>query len=99
MSNEDEYLTQRECDEYMNDFSQVMHIVIEQVIALADRHNVDRDNAMQHFAAVFSAMTQCSTFEHFENSQPPSDYKLNGNPIIQYSILDDKTDNETDMDE
>lgn len=68
MTKENEYLNEQEHAAYMNDFSEVVNTVIEKVIAIADKHNVDRDNAMQHFSTVFSAMVQISTFEHFGES-------------------------------
>lgn len=53
MAKENEYLNEQEHAAYMNDFSEVVNTVIEKVIAIADKHNVDRDNAMQHFRRWF----------------------------------------------
>lgn len=58
-------MTGKERDDYMEDFTEIVNGVIEKVIAVADKHNVDRDNAMQHFSTIFSAIVQISTFEHF----------------------------------
>lgn len=66
MSEKQKFLNEQEHAAYMEDFSGVVTDVIGKVIAIADKHNVDRDNAMQHFSAIFSAMVQISTFEHFE---------------------------------
>lgn len=66
---EKEYLTEQEHDAYMHDFSDIMHTVIKTIIVLADKHNVDRNNALQHFATIFSTMVQCSTFEHFKENE------------------------------
>lgn len=65
MSDNMEFLTGKEHDAYMDDFSGVVTDVIGKVLAIADKHNVDRDNAMQHFSTIFSAMIQISTFKHF----------------------------------
>ena len=63
---EPEFLTGKEYDDYIEDFNDVMKDVIKKVITIADKHNVDRDNAMQHFSAIFSMTVQISTFENFE---------------------------------
>lgn len=68
MNDNQEFLNEQEHDAYMEDFSGVVTDVIGKVIAIADKHNVDRDNAMQHFITIFSAMVQISTFEHFGES-------------------------------
>ena len=65
---ENEYLNEQEHAAYIKDFSEVVNSVIKKVIAIADKHNVDRDNAMQHFLTIFSAMVQISTFEHLGES-------------------------------
>lgn len=62
---EQEYLNDKEHEGYMNDISSVVTDLIGKVIFIADKHNVDRDNAMQHFSRLLSAMVQISTFEHF----------------------------------
>jgi len=58
-------LTGKEHDDYVNDISGVMTGLIGNVISVADKYNVDRNNAMEHFSQLFSAMVQISTFEHF----------------------------------
>lgn len=65
MNENQEYLSGKEHDGYINDISSVMNDLIGKVIFIADKHNVDRDNAMQHFSQLLSAMVQVSTFEHF----------------------------------
>lgn len=65
MGEKQEFLNEQEHAAYMEDFTEIVNGVIEKVIAVADKHNVDRDNAMQHFSTIFSAMVQISTFEHF----------------------------------
>lgn len=62
---EQEYLNDKEHEDYMNDISSVVGELIGKVIFVADKHNVDRNNAIQHFSQLFSATVQISTFEHF----------------------------------
>lgn len=62
---EQEYLNDKEHEGYTNDISSVVTDLIGKVIFIADKYNVDRDNAMQHFSQLLSAMVQISTFEHF----------------------------------
>ena len=65
---EQKYLNDKERNEYIDDISRVATDLIGKLIFIADKHNVDRDNAMQHFSQLLSAMVQISTFEHLENS-------------------------------
>lgn len=62
---EQEFLSEQEHAAYIDDFSEIVSGIIEKVVAIADKHNVDRDNAMQHFSTIFSAMVKISTFEHY----------------------------------
>lgn len=62
---EQEFLTGEERDDYMEDISGVMCDLIAKVVAVADKHNVDRDNAMQHFSQLLSATVSISTFQDF----------------------------------
>jgi hypothetical protein len=36
------------------------------LIAAADKHNIDRDSAVQYYSDLFSAMASVATFEHYE---------------------------------
>lgn len=62
----EQYLNDKEHAAYMEDFTPVMNDLIDKLVAIADKHNVDRDNAIQHFAAVFNAMTNMATFKDWE---------------------------------
>ena len=62
---EQEFLTGEGHDAYMDDISGVVTGTIEKVLFIADKHNVDRDNAMEHFSQLLGAMVQISTFQHF----------------------------------
>lgn len=68
MNENQEYLSGKEHDDYINDISSVMNDLIGKVIFIADKHNVDRDNAMQHFSQLLSAMVEISTFQNFGES-------------------------------
>lgn len=59
------FLTGKEYEDYINDISGVVTGLIENVIPIADKYNVDRNNAMEHFSQLLSAMVQLSTFEHY----------------------------------
>lgn len=62
----DDGLTDAERDAVIDDmhkiYSMVLTDVVNQLIALADKHNVERDNVIKHFAAVFSKMAELGTF-------------------------------------
>ena len=66
---EQEFLSDKEHDAYMEDLSEVVSGVIERMIAIADKHNVDRDNAMKHFSTIFSAMVEISTFRNWQGGE------------------------------
>ena len=59
-----EYIAGQEHDAYMEDFSGIVLGAVKKVIGLADKYNVDRDNAMEHFATVFKTMQEVSTFQN-----------------------------------
>lgn len=40
--------------------------MIHELIAAADKHNIDRDSAVQYYSDLFSAMASVATFEHYE---------------------------------
>lgn len=63
---EQEYLNGKEHDDYINDISGIASDLIAKVLSVADKHNVDRDNAMQHFSQLLSAMVEISSFANFE---------------------------------
>ncbi|MCD8381150.1 MAG: hypothetical protein LUC95_12740 [Lachnospiraceae bacterium] len=57
------YLEGSELDAFIEDTSQVTSMVINEMVRIADRHNVDRDNAVQFFNKVFNCMVEVSTFK------------------------------------
>lgn len=65
MNEKQKFLNEQEHSDYMNEISSVMTDLIGKVVFIADKHNVDRDNAMQHFSTLLSTMVQVSTFEHY----------------------------------
>lgn len=62
-----EYIDGQEHEAYMEDFSGIMLGAVKKVIGLADKHNVDRDSAMEHFATVFKTMQEVSTFQNWSD--------------------------------
>ena len=60
-----EYLSGEEERAYREDIQALMLSTVSDVVAIADRHNVDRDNAMEHFATVLKTMQEISTFSEF----------------------------------
>ncbi len=60
-----EYIAGAERDAYMKEFMSIVLTTVDGVIKLADRHNIDRDNAIEHFATIFKTMQEVSTFQSF----------------------------------
>lgn len=80
----DRYLNDKEHAAYMEDFSVVVNGVIDEVISIADKHNIDRDNAIQHFATIFKAMTEISTFKNWGSAHLQS--SISGDAHIECSM-------------
>ncbi len=62
-----EYISGQEHDAYMEDFFGIVLGVVKKVIGLADKRNVDRDNAMEHFATVLKTMQEVSAFQNWSD--------------------------------
>ena len=59
-------LTRRLCsDAWANEMARIVADTIHELVSAADRHNIDRDSAVQYFSDLFSVMASISTFEHF----------------------------------
>lgn len=87
---QEQYLNEEEHAAYMEDFTGVVKDVIQKVIFIADKHNIDRDNAVQHFSTIFKVMSEVSTFQNFGEAESPTDAHLEssiyGDADIQCSM-------------
>lgn len=63
---EREELSKKEHAAWVKEFAEIVAVSVDKVIALADKYNVDRDNAMDYFATNVSTMTEISTFKNYE---------------------------------
>lgn len=63
---EREELSEKEHAAWVKEFAEIVAVSVDKVIALADKYNVDRDNAMDYFATTVSTMTEISTFKNYE---------------------------------
>lgn len=54
---------------YLEDLAEAIRATLEKMVDVADKHNVDRNKAMQHFATVFSAIVKTSTFEDYKTEK------------------------------
>ena len=52
--------------ECLEDMSSMMLTVINALVALADKYEVERDDLVRHFAKMFYAMAEQSTFKKWE---------------------------------
>ena len=66
MKNKDVLLNKNEYTVYMKDISTITKDLIKSILTIADRYNVDRDSAMQHFSKILSTMVDISTFRNFK---------------------------------
>lgn len=84
-----QYLNDEEHTAYMEDFTQVVNDTINRVIFIADKHNIDRDNAIQHFATIFKIMTEISTFQNWGETEAMGGHlecSVSGDVDIQCSM-------------
>lgn len=52
--------------EYLEDMSSMMITVINALVALADKYEVERDDLVRYFVKMFYAMAEQSTFKKWE---------------------------------
>lgn len=62
-----ELLLPQQHAEYIEDISKIMGNLIDSLIENADKHHLDRNNALEHFSVLFRSMVQVSNFEGWEN--------------------------------
>ena len=84
----EQYLNDKEHAAYMEDFTPVVNDLIDKLVAIADKHNVDRDNAIQHFSVIFGTMAEISTFQNWgeDSSDAHLECSINGDADIQCSM-------------
>lgn len=63
---EREELSEKEHAAWVKEFAEIVAVSVDKVIALADKYNADRDNAMDYFATNVSTMTEIGTFKNYE---------------------------------
>jgi hypothetical protein len=61
-----EGLTPKEADAWASEMTRIVGGTIHELIAVADKHNIGRDSAVQYYSDLFSAMASVATFEHYE---------------------------------
>ena len=59
----DKHLNEEEYENFVDDLTPVICNFIDNIIILADKYNVDYDNAMKYSAVIFKTMTEISTFK------------------------------------
>lgn len=85
----EQYLNDKEHAAYMEDFTPVVNDLIDKLVAIADKHNVDRDNAIQHFSVIFGTMAEISTFQGWGKSETADAHlecSISGDADIQCSM-------------
>lgn len=61
------YLSGKEYEEYMGDLKKVIGESVEKVIFIADKHNIDRDDAMQNFSVMLRGVVEFGTFQNWSS--------------------------------
>ncbi len=60
-------LSQAEHNEVVEEISKIFPTVINQLVVLADKHNIERDDIVKEFAKIFFAMSEISTFKSWQS--------------------------------
>ena len=66
MSRKFDCLSDQEMNAYIGDMSQAAGKLTEELINLADKHDVDRDFTMRSFARIFDNTVSMTTFQGYE---------------------------------
>ena len=85
----EQYLNDKEHAAYMEDFTPIVNDLIDKLVGIADKHSVDRDNAIKHFSVIFGTMTEISTFQDWEKTETPDGHlecSVSGDANIQCSM-------------
>lgn len=85
----EQYLNDKEHAAYMEDFAPVVNDLIDKLVAIADKHNVDRDNAIQHFSVIFGTTAEISTFQGWGETEVPDAHlecSISGDADLQCSM-------------
>lgn len=61
-----EGLTPEEANTWTGEMIRIVSGTVHELVVAADKHNIDRDSAVQYFSDLFSVMASVSTFEHFK---------------------------------
>lgn len=48
------------------DLKEIIEKTLNALVDCADKHNIDRDDFIKYFCAVFGTMAEVSTFEHYK---------------------------------
>ena len=63
---ENKYLSEQEQTEYLKDILRFVNHVLANLYIIADSHNIDRDNAIEHFATIISNLSDIATFKDYK---------------------------------
>lgn len=61
-----EGLIPKEANTWESEMSRIACGTIHELLTAADKHNIDRDSAVEYFSDLFSTMASVITFEHYK---------------------------------
>lgn len=62
-------LSDAEANRYAIDMAEIQCDVTEEIVSLADKYGISRNEAMKHFSTVMTIMAECTSFEDYEISE------------------------------
>ena len=62
-------LSNAEADAYLIDMTEIQCSVANEIVSLADKYGLDRDEAMKHFSVVMAVMAESVSFKEFKISE------------------------------
>ena len=63
-------LTPEEAAVWTEEMQRIIVGLVCDLVKTADKHNIDRDSAVQYFSELFSLISEISTFVNFQKEQP-----------------------------
>lgn len=66
-------LSNAEADAYLNDMTEIQCDVSDEIVSLADKYGISRDEAMKHFSTVMVAAAECVTFKNYKLDKEEAD--------------------------
>ena len=69
-------LSNAEADAYLNDMTEIQCDVSDEIVSLADKYGISRDEVMKHFSTVMVAAAKFVSFKDYKLDKEEADENL-----------------------